>query len=197
MILIYVDDIHNIACHYTNDIIKQYTDDTFIIVKARNTTELKFETNVLLSHIKQWSFANKLSINTDKTKALIISQKLNETDKYITLSITNFLIQIVNSFKYLGVILYNKLSFKNHTANLENRIARSVGVTSKLKHYVPSKILMKLYHILIHPHLLCGILVWESTFKTYVRKIISLQNKTLGLITNSFDFKLRSTSSYT
>ena len=43
--LIYVNDIHNIACHYTNDIIKQYSDDTCMIVKAGNITELKFETN--------------------------------------------------------------------------------------------------------------------------------------------------------
>ena len=48
----YVNDIHNIACHCTNDVIKEYADDACIIVKARNTTELKFETNALLSHIK-------------------------------------------------------------------------------------------------------------------------------------------------
>ena len=131
----------------------------------------------------------------DKTNIFIVSPKLNKSFKNITLSINNFLIQIVNSFKYLKIILDNKLSFKNHTANLKNRIARSVGIISKLKHYVPSEILMKLYYILIHPHLLCEILVWRSTFKTYIKKIISLQNKALSLITNNFDFKLHITSS--
>ena len=41
----------------------------------------------------------------DKTKALIISPKLNKTVENIPLSINNFPIQIVNLFKYLGVIL--------------------------------------------------------------------------------------------
>ena len=120
--MIYVYEFHNIACHYTNDVIKQYADDTYTIVKASNTTEPKCETNALLSRIEQWSSANKLTINMDKTKALIISPKLNKTVKNITLSITNFLIQVVNSFKYLGVILDNKLSFKDYTVNLENRV---------------------------------------------------------------------------
>ena len=88
--------------------IKQYANDTCIIVKARNTTELKFETNALLSRIEQWSSANKFTINMDKTKALIISPKLKETVKNITLSSKNFRIQVVNSFKYLGMILNNK-----------------------------------------------------------------------------------------
>ena len=47
----------------------------------------------------------------DKTKALIIFPKLNETVGNITLSINNFSIEIVNSFKHLDVILDNKLSF--------------------------------------------------------------------------------------
>ena len=68
--------------------------------KTRNTTELNFKTNVLLSRIKQWSSVNKLSINIDKIKALTISPKLNETVKNIALSINNFPVQIVNSFKY-------------------------------------------------------------------------------------------------
>ena len=80
----------------------------------------------------------------DKTKSLIISTKFNKTVKNITLSINNFLIKVVNSFKYLGEILDNKLSSKNHTVNLENKIACSVGIISKVKHYVPSGILMKL-----------------------------------------------------
>ena len=75
LFLIYVNDIHNIVCHNTNDAIKQYADDTCIIVKARNTAELKFETNALFSRIEQWSSANKLTINMDKTKALIISPR--------------------------------------------------------------------------------------------------------------------------
>ena len=54
---------------------------------------------------------------------------------------------------------------------------------------------MKLYFILIHPDLLYEILVWGSTFKTHIKKIISLQNKAVRLIANNFDFKLYSTSS--
>ena len=55
-------------------VIKQYADDTCIIVKARNTAELKFEPNALLSRIEQWSSANKLTIVRIKQKHLIFSK---------------------------------------------------------------------------------------------------------------------------
>ena len=54
----------------------------------------------------------------NKTQALIIFPKLNETFRCTILSINNFSILIVNSFKYLGVISDNELSFKDHTDNI-------------------------------------------------------------------------------
>ena len=116
----------------------------------------------------------------DKTKPLIVSPKLNKAVLNITLSINHFPIKVVNSFKYLGVILENILSSKDHTANLENKIARSIGIVSKLKHYVPSEILMKLYYILIHSHLLYGISVWGQLSKLIQKKSSHFKIKLLG-----------------
>ena len=69
---------------------QKYADDTRIIVKERYTTELKFKTNILIFRIKQWSSENKLSINKDKIKALIISQKFNETVRILFYLLTIF-----------------------------------------------------------------------------------------------------------
>lgn len=194
LFLIYVNDIHNIDKCSNNSIV-QYADDTCLIVKASNLDELKIKTNTVLSRVEQWSSANKLTINQNKTKAIIISPKVNKCLNDISLTINNSPIQIVNSFKYLGVILDNKLSFKDHIINLGKKIARSVGIISKLRHYFPSKILLKLYFTLIHPHLMYGILVWGSTYKTYSKKIASLQNKALRLVTNNFNYNSGSASS--
>ena len=116
----------------------------------------------------------------DKTKPLIVSPKLNKPVMNITLFINNFLIKVVNSFKYLEVILKNILSFNDHTAHVENKIARSIGIISKLYHYVPSEILMKLYYILIHPHLLYRILVWGQLLKLIQKKSSYLKIKLLN-----------------
>ena len=94
-------------------------------------------------------------------------------------------VQVTNACRYLGVVLDNKLLFHNHMNTLERKIARSTGIIAKLRHYVPISILRKLYFALIHPHLLYGAIVWMSTYKSYLNKLTSLQNRALKLITNN------------
>ena len=53
-------------------------------------------------------------------------------------------INIVSSTKYLGAFIDNKLNFKEHILTLENKIARSVGVLSKVYYNFPLKTLLQL-----------------------------------------------------
>lgn len=188
LFLLYVNDIHNINASHNS--IKQYADDTCLIISALNFEKMKTEANSLLLLTEKWSAANKLTINISKSKAMVVAPKLKTSTSTTTatLFIGNSPIQIVNSFRYLGVILDNKLSFQDHISSIEKKVARSVGIITKLRHYVPNTILLKLYFALLHPHLLYGILVWGSTYKSYMQKLISLQNKAIRLITNNLAF---------
>ena len=94
-------------------------------------------------------------------------------------------INIVSSTKYLGVFIDNKLNFKEHILTLENKIARSVGILSKVRYNFPLKTLLQLYHVLIHPLLTYGIVVWGSTYPSYHIKLKTLQNKAMRIISGS------------
>ena len=87
--------------------------------------------------------------------------------------------------KYLGVVIDFQLNFKSHILTIENKIARSVGILSKLNPFLPKSALLNLYYALIHPHLLCGFPVWGSTFPTYLSTINTLQNEAIRLISGS------------
>ena len=78
----------------------------------------------------------------------------------------------------------NKLKFKAHIRNIEGRIARSVGILTKLRHLFPSSALL-LYYALIHPHLSFGLPIWGSTYPTYIQKLQRLQNKAIRIIFNA------------
>ena len=60
----------------------------------------------------------------------------------------------------------------------------------ELKHYISSKMLIKLYYILINPHLFYGILVWGANFLTYIKKILTFLTF-LTYIKKSFLFKIK------
>ena len=84
--------------------------------------------------------------------------------------------------KYLGVFIDSRLNFHSHIKSVENKVARSVGILSKLKHFLSSNSLLKLYYAFIHPHLLYGLSIWGCTHKSYLSKLQTLQNKAVKII---------------
>ena len=60
-----------------------------------------------------------------------------------------------------------------------------MGILSKLKKLFPQKNLLQLYYALIHPLLLYGIIIWGSFYPSYLKKLKTLQNKALRIITGS------------
>ena len=86
----------------------------------------------------------------------------------------------VTSTKFLGVIIDDKLTWKNHIDAVSKTISRNIGMLTKLKHYVPEFILHSLYCTLVLPYINYGILIWGNTCKTYLNKIHRLNTKMGG-----------------
>ena len=181
LFLIYINDLPNaISCQP-----RLFADDTCLIAKNSALNELEIKCNSELRNLNQWCCANKLQINPEKSKAIIVSPKLNTPQPELNLLYNTANISLNDSCKYLGVILDNKLNFQLHIFSLEKRASRSVGILSKLRFLFPSSTLLLLYHVLVHPNLLYGLPIWGGMFKTYLDKLQILQNKAIRVITNS------------
>jgi len=87
-----------------------------------------------------------------------------------------------DALKYLGITIDAKLNFNLQISQLERKISRSVGIMAKLRHVLPSKALCTLYYCMIHPYLLYGIVIWGTTFKTYLKRLSTLQNRAVKII---------------
>ena len=74
------------------------------------------------------------------------------------------------------------LNFDFHISNIAYKISRTVGIISKIRHYLPETALLKIYYAQIHSHLLYGLIIWGSIFPTYLKKLITLQNKAVKFI---------------
>ena len=83
---------------------------------------------------------------------------------------------------YLGIIINSKLNFDTHIKKLAHRISKAVGIMFKLKQYMLRKALQALYYSLKHTHLLYGLPICGSTHLSYLKKLITLQNKAVKLI---------------
>ena len=100
----------------------------------------------------------------------------------------NSLIACQESCKYLGINLDSKLLFKNHIKQIEVKVAKGVGILSKLRFLFPKTTLLLLYYALAHSHLLYALPLRGCTNQKYTRKLQLLQNKAIRVICNSNSF---------
>ena len=86
--------------------------------------------------------------------------------------------------KYLGLTFDNSLSFEPHINNLARKLSKAVGILSKVKVYLNTSALCSLHYALFHCHIQYGIITWSSTYKTYLKKLVTLQNKAVKIVGN-------------
>ena len=119
---------------------------------------------------------------------MIIAPKLRSPSSTNPILINDIPIPAVDSYRNLGVILDNKLTFFDHISNVAKTVFQSVDIIFKLRHDAPTSVLLKLFFAVLHPYLLYVIIVWRLTYNSYLQKLVSLQNKALRLITDNFTF---------
>ena len=174
--LIYVNDLQN-AVDCTP---RLFADDTCLIFQVSNPCILQGIINKELKNLNIWCCANKLTVNPSKSNVLGISPELiHDFTEQLTVSYDSSQIYSVKSAKYLGVIIDNRINFYEHIKALECKIARSVGILTKLKTILPKQNLLQLYHTFVHSHLTYGISIWGSTYLSYLQKLQKVQNKAL------------------
>ena len=84
--------------------------------------------------------------------------------------------------KYLGVLIDYKLSWNNHIDTILLKISRTVGLLSKLRHFVPFSTLISIYHSLRAPYLRYGVIAWGQASKSQLNKLLVLQKRALRFI---------------
>ena len=65
---------------------------------------------------------------------------------------------------------------------IENKSSKSLGILYKLKPILPQNALPELYYSMVHSYVLYGLVVWGSTFPSYLKNLNSIQNKAIKLI---------------
>ena len=95
-----------------------YADDTNLFY-FNNDIETSFSiVNMELEKISEWFKANKLSLNIKKTIYTLFHKNSTKNDlplKLPDLKIVNSVLKRQASIKYLGVMLDEKISWKEHT----------------------------------------------------------------------------------
>ena len=88
-------------------------------------------------------------------------------------------LQRVLHIKYLGIVIDEKLKWRQHIETLRIKISRASYILSKLRHYVDLNTLKLTYYNLVYPFLNYCITVWGGASKSSLQPIVNLQKKFL------------------
>src|SRR3984885_14930417 len=143
--------------------------------------------NEELAKVEIWFKANKLSLNLNKTNYILFTSKKKMSfvhEHAFSISIDNQCINRVTSAKFLGVYIDDQLSWKQHVNYISQKLAKNIGIISRIRHFLPKKILLSLYYSLIYPYLTYCNLVWASTCYTTLGCLSILQKRIIRIICN-------------
>jgi hypothetical protein len=184
LFLIYINDLSK-ACKELDTIL--FADDTNLFY-AHNDINILFKSvNKELINLTEWFSANKLSLNIAKTKYTFF-HRFHDRDniplKLPKLCIDNQDIKREITLKFLGVLLDENVTWRDHIHYLESKISKNIGLICRAKPFLNPYCLKFLYFSFIHCHLNYANIAWCSTNKNKIKKLFNKQKHAIRIISN-------------
>ena len=198
LFLVYINDMF--SCNSLLNFL--FADDCTGLAKGKSLQEVTLFVNHEIRKLGTWLKANKLAVNTDKTKIMVFHPKgssvpnvefffnnndmneLNNPDRIYPIErITNA--SKIPAFKILGVFLDENLTFDYHFKITNAKIAKSLYSLRNAKNILTSDGLKSLYYALIHPHFLYCLPVTGCTSKKNLNLLYKSQKWAARIISKS------------
>ena len=177
LFILYINDMSE--CSNFDPVL--FADDAALVIAANNLKKLNQKISRESNRFYSWLVDNKLTLNYKKTKFMIVTNK-NYSQRFrkkFRLNINKNNIKQVTEFKYLGVIVDNKLSWRKHIEFLVTKVSQASGVIFKTRPYMPLHVSKLIYSTLIDSYLRYAISSW-GTAATYLKeRLLSTQNRSV------------------
>ena len=180
--LIYINDINNVSAALN---LILFADDTSVFMSHKDLDYLAHTLNLELNKLSIWFKANKLSLNLKKTKYIVFRPSQRRINCNIVISIDDQHIDRAKETVFLGVILDENLNWKSQISHIATKVSKSIGIIYKCSFYLSKTPLRILYYSLIYPYFHYCNVVWASTYKTNLRRLVTLQKRAVRIINNS------------
>ena len=164
LFLIYINDIsENLESN-----VKLFADDTsiFSVVFDPNLSAVKLNND--LSKIQNWAYQWKMSFNPDPNKQAqeVVFSRKNKKPYHPDLVFNQSNVKRTSSQKHLGLILDEKLDFKQHIKVLIDKASKGISVIRKLRYQIPRHSLVSLYKSFIRSLLEYADVIYDQPSNT-------------------------------
>ena len=165
-----------------------FADDTALVASAGNPVLLQSKMNSEVEKVQDWLLANKLSVHyVKKSQYMLINSNLNVRidDNCFELKMGNHIIDRTKSYRYLGLLVDEKLSWANHIDEICLKLSQIAGVIFKIRSLLTKEALMLVYHALVNSKLRYGLICWATASQYLLDKVNVAHNKIITYMTFS------------
>ena len=150
LFLVYVTDIYNVSSVLFTIL---FADDTNVFVQGKNIVNLIRTMNEELCKLSDWMHVNKLSLNVKKTKCMVFGLRRNYSvsDDVI---LKGEIIEQVSTFRFLGVIIDNKLCWSDQIQYIKKKMSKGIGILLKAKKILRKESQLTLDNCFIYPYII-------------------------------------------
>ena len=180
LFLIYVNDL---GYYLGEDKTRLFADDTGIFTHGKNLNTLIKESKDLYSKLFRWCLYNGLTINFSKTCFILFHTKNKPIPPGLnSIHVENIEIQRVQSTKYLGLFIDEKLYWNDHVNYLCKNLTKFFGLFKRVRNCIQNKLCRQLYFAFIYSKISYGIQVYGSCAENTLSKVQTIQNKLMKFL---------------
>ena len=105
-----------------------FADDTALLVKGKDLESIQTTLQTDFGNLLNWFSANKLSLNINKTKSMLICHQRSPYRNFsLCIHGNNTAIESVNTIKYLGLQIDRHLTFDNHIDYISKKLTNGIA----------------------------------------------------------------------
>ena len=177
---IFLNDLPLILNHATVAI---YADDSTIYTSSNTSSELERVLNGELRVIERWMRLNKLVLNKEKTKCIVLGSNYSlRCLPTLHLKMGDSEIEQVNEVKLLGITVDDKLSWNKQIDQIVKKMGRSMGAIKHCRRHLPTFLIKQLVQALVISQIDYCSMIWSNTTESNLNRLQVAQNKAARLV---------------
>ena len=159
-----------------------FADDTSLYIAGRSTDDISNTLTRALGSAHKWFLDSGLKLNVSKTKCMLISSNRRKSLLALNVQLDGVCIEQVCTYKFLGVMVNQSLSWSNHIDLVSSRASKGLNLLRRIAWFLPKNVLCCFYKGYILPQLTYADTVWGSCTRAESDRLERLQNYAARII---------------
>ena len=168
--------INDLFYFITEAKLSNYADDNQLYFADTDPAVVEHVVNKELVVVCEWFRNNKMILNPEKCKALVLSRKPNVK---LSLFAEGVALPLLDTVDLFGLTLDNSLNFGKHITKISKKVGKQLDVLCRLKNILSFRTKLCLYNSFIMSHFHYCSSIWHHCLKSDSKKLDRLHERAL------------------